>query len=638
MKPLLQIIIFVFSITIFSQENKIDSIHKIEELILDKKLDSASIYLNKVSENNYTALLEKIVNGKSLSYAEQYKFFTQVSNRQSVRFEKVSNYLNENLQEPENRKKINSDYVFLQWTHVSKLRDEVSLEKASQLQKDLENYVNSFDASNVDVQKEKIRITTHPIVMYQIQQDVKNGKKLCLESLEKAEKLGDKKLQIVFLYHLTDFLIIEGKLQEYIDVSEKSLQLENELPEHSPYYFSIIQHLIDAYIYKGDNNKRVTELLDKLYLNESTKIQTYSLYAKLISRLDNNSPLKQEILNKFEVSNVVEFVKKIEVLGKDLNPNDFFHILNEGAHALEKNEYYQEAIRYKDKALFLTRKIYSEDLSNSLADYKTEQAVKVKEQEIAYEKEKTSLYAIIAVLAIVLLLIALLVLRKIRKQSKELSQKNKIIKQTLKEKELLVKEVHHRVKNNFQIVSSLLELQSRGIEDEKAKELANEGKNRIKSMALIHQKLYQNETGLVNFDEYIQLLVKELSVMYGADNQVETSISSENMSFDVDTAIPLGLIINEIITNSYKYAFRNNKNNKLSIAINKNKDNDYQLVIEDNGPGLSNDFDIKKAKSLGLRLINRLVKQLQGSLNQTNKNGAKFEISFKDFNTRQLIN
>ncbi|WP_435416472.1 sensor histidine kinase [Polaribacter aestuariivivens] len=638
MKPLLQIIIFVFSITIFSQKNKIDSIHKIEELILDKKLDSASIYLNKVSENNYTTLLEKIVNGKSLSYAEQYKFFTQVSNRQSVRFEKVSNYLNENLQEPENRKKINSDYVFLQWTHVSKLRDEVSLEKASQLQKDLENYVNSFDDSNVDVQKEKIRITTHPIVMYQIQQDVKNGKKLCLESLEKAEKIGDKKLQIVFLYHLTDFFIIEGKLQEYIDVSEKSLQLENELPEHSPYYFSIIQHLIDAYIYKGDNNKRVTELLDKLYLNESTKIQTYSLYAKLISRLDNNSPLKQEILNKFEVSNVAEFVKKIEVLGKDLNPNDFFHILNEGAHALEKNEYYQEAIRYKDKALFLTRKIYSEDLSNSLADYKTEQAVKVKEQEIAYEKEKTSLYAIIAILAIVLLLIALLVMRKIRKQSKELSQKNKIIKQTLKEKELLVKEVHHRVKNNFQIVSSLLELQSRGIEDEKAKELANEGKNRIKSMALIHQKLYQNETGLVNFDEYIQLLVKELSAMYGSDNKVETSISSENMSFDVDTAIPLGLIINEIITNSYKYAFRNNKNNKLSIAINKNKDNNYQLVIEDNGPGLSNDFDIKKAKSLGLRLINRLVKQLQGSLNQTNKNGAKFEISFKDFNTRQLIN
>ena len=296
------------------------------------------------------------------------------------------------------------------------------------------------------------------------------------------------------------------------------------------------------------------------------------------------------------------------------------------------------AINYKDKGIDITRKIYSKDLSESLANFKTKQAVKEKEKEIKHQKEKTTLYGVIAVLAFVLFIIALLVIRKIKKQSKELSEKNKIIRKTLKEKELLVKEVHHRVKNNFQIVSSLLELQTKGIEDEKALELANQGKNRVKSMALIHQKLYQNENGLIDFDEYIKLLIGELSSMYSSSNNVKTSIDSEDMMFDVDTAIPLGLIINEIITNSYKYAFRNDKENNLSISIHKEENEDYKLVIEDNGPGLSNNFDVRKAKSLGLRLVNRLVKQLHGTVTQTNNEGAKFEIYFKDSNARQLVN
>ncbi|QOD60135.1 sensor histidine kinase [Polaribacter haliotis] len=640
MKLSLQVIMLFLVITTFSQEKKSSEkfkIYKVEEFILDKSLDSAKTYLKTFSENEYSKILQKIIDKEAISYLQQYEFFKRVSNRQTVKFEKISKYLYENIKEPSNKKKINKDYVFLQWSHVSKLRDEVGLDEASALQKSLEKYVNQFNVANVEVQKAKVRITTHPIVMFQIEQDVANGKKLCLESLKKAEEIEDKQLQIILLYHLTDFLILEGKLQEYIDVSEKSLEIENELPEKSPYYYSIIQHLIDAYVYKGDNNSRVVDLLDELYGYEPTKIQTYSLYEKLVSRLDKNSDLKNKILQKFEVKNVLELVQKFEDLGKDLNENDKFHLYNEASRALAKHKFYDNAMSYKDKAIFLTRKIYSEDLSNSLANYKTEQAVKVKEKEIAHEKEKTALYGIIALLAIVLLLITLVVLRKIRKQSKELSEKNRLIKQTLKEKELLVKEVHHRVKNNFQIVSSLLELQSKGIEDEKAKELANEGKNRIKSMALIHQKLYQNETGLVNFDDYIQLLTKELSAIYGSDNSVKTTISSTDMSFDVDTAIPLGLIINEIITNSYKYAFRNDKENKLSITINKEKNSDYKLTIEDNGPGLSNNFDVKKAKSLGLRLVNRLVKQLQGTVNQTNKNGAKFEILFKDFNTRQLV-
>ena len=415
------------------------------------------------------------------------------------------------------------------------------------------------------------------------------------------------------------------------------MTLSNELNKESSYYYSNIIHLVDAYIFKGGNNKRVKKLLKILYENENTKIFSYYLFSKFVSKLGKNSIEKKEILTLFKVNNTLDLVTKFKELGKDLVPNDFFRLIDESANALHAQGFFKEAMFFKNEGVRLTRSIYSKDLSETLSNYKTEQALKVKEQEIIFQEEKIKLYGLIIFLSIVFLLISLFVLRKIRKQSKELSEKNKLINQSLKEKELLVREVHHRVKNNFQIVSSLLELQSKGIEDKKALELAKEGKNRVKSMALIHQKLYQNDSGLVDFDEYIHLLIKELSTLYKSDNKINTRILSKGMKFDVDTAIPLGLIINEIITNSYKYAFNRGKENRLSISINKQDKDNFKLIISDNGPGISGEFDIKKAKSLGLRLVNRLVKQLQGSLNLTNENGAKFEIFFKDVHARQLI-
>ncbi len=622
-----------------AQENKLpekEIVKKIEVFILEQKLDSAAIFLPQLESNDYNSILSKIVNKEFISYEDLYRFTSSTTNKQSIKYLKVSNYINEFIEEP-TEKKINLDYVKIKWGQVSELRNRIGLEEASFEQEKLESYIEKFNIKDVDVLRAKTRITTHPIVMFLIQKDIENGKKLTLESLDIAKKIDDKPLQVAFLYHLTDFLMLENKLQEYIDASEESLRIENELERKSPYYNSTIDHLIDAYIYKGGNNVRVKSLLDEMYQGDWSKLHSYYLYAKFVNKLKTDSPQMKEVLNKFDVNNTLELVEKFRALGKDLNHHDFANLIAASSNALVSHGFYKEGVEYKNIQINLIKDIYSKDLSESLAEYKTAQALKGKQQEIEHEKERTTLYGIIALLAFVLFFIALLVLRKIKKQSKQLTEKNSLIRKALKEKELLVKEVHHRVKNNFQIVSSLLELQSRGIEDEKALELANEGKNRVKSMALIHQKLYQNETGLVDFDEYIHLLVKELSSLFKSDNIIDTSIKSENMSFDVDTAIPLGLIINEVITNSYKYAFNKDKENTLSISINKENDENFKLIIEDNGPGLSDDIDIKKTRSLGLRLVNRLVKQLHGKLNLTNDNGARFEILFKDIHTRQLV-
>ena len=228
-------------------------------------------------------------------------------------------------------------------------------------------------------------------------------------------------------------------------------------------------------------------------------------------------------------------------------------------------------------------------------------------------------------------------LKRFRKQSAMLIQKNNLVEKSLKEKELLIKEMHHRVKNNFQLITSLLDLQTEEIKDQNVIELLEKGKSRIKSMSLIHQKLYSNQSGLVKFDDFINSLVKELTFLYKHEDDLSLDIHVNEIYFDLDTAIPLALILNELVTNAFKYAFKEQEKNKLYISLLKNPSKNYELIFKDNGPGLPTAFNIANSQSSGLKLVERLVKQLQGNLQITNHLGAKFKILFKDTKMRKEI-
>ncbi|WP_338359561.1 sensor histidine kinase [Yeosuana marina] len=624
-----------------SQENfsANDSIiNKIESYILYEQLDSVSHLIPKLDKTSYLESLIRIYKNNKPTYSDYYEFISSLTDQLAIDFRDVSNYINTNIKEPAITDDINLDYVNILWIQVSKLRDEASIGEASAEQEKLENYISQFNQNNVNNIKAELLASTHQIVLYQIQEDIKSGKELCLKNLQKARNLGDGKLEIVFLYHLCDFYVLERKLDEFIEASEQSLEIEKKLPNHSPYYIGTVKHLLDAYIYKGGYDKKVEELLKQLYVNHETKADSYSLYAKYIGTLNTNSPKTQSIFEQFEVSNLLDFCKKIENLGeKALNPNDFFQVLNESSNALAKHGFFNESLEYKNKCIQLTRKIYSQDLAQSLSSFKTKQAIKEKELEIAYVKERSNLYIVIASLVAILLLIVFVFLLRKQNQSKILAQKNSQINQSLKEKELLVKEVHHRVKNNFQIIASLMELQIKDIKDKKALEFANDSMNRLKSMSLIHQKLYQKNDELINFEKYIRLLVNEVSLLYASNKKIDTHICVNNLFFDVDTAVPLGLIINELLTNAYKYAFSEDFDGELEISIDKIENGGYKLVISDNGPGFNDDFNINKVESFGLKLVKRLVKQLQGNLSLLNNKGAIFQINFKDLNTRRSI-
>jgi two-component sensor histidine kinase/CheY-like chemotaxis protein len=206
------------------------------------------------------------------------------------------------------------------------------------------------------------------------------------------------------------------------------------------------------------------------------------------------------------------------------------------------------------------------------------------------------------------------------------------IRAALKEKEVLLKEIHHRVKNNLQVISSLLKLQSRNIKDEGVLEIFKESQNRVRSMSLIHEKLYRSKDFTnIDFNGYIQDLVGGLFLSYTADTgKIVLKKDVEDISLGVETAIPCGLIINELVSNALKHAFPDGREGEIKIALHSSDENKIQLTISDNGIGIPKDFDIKKTDSLGLHLVNILAEdQLKGNVKMDTAKGTKFQFEFK---------
>ncbi len=205
------------------------------------------------------------------------------------------------------------------------------------------------------------------------------------------------------------------------------------------------------------------------------------------------------------------------------------------------------------------------------------------------------------------------------------------ITQSLKEKEVLLKEVHHRVKNNMQVISSILNLQSSYVKDAYALNLLKECQNRIKSMAFIHESLYQTKNfESVNFSEYVTTLSKNLVHTYSINSKkIKLILTLDKLFLNLDSSIPCGLIINEIISNSLKYAFPDNRDGIIFVTLKVNNNN-VRIEAGDNGIGIPNHIDIKHTETLGLQLVDTLVEQINGTLVLERKKGTKFIIEFKN--------
>ncbi|BBD60907.1 two-component sensor histidine kinase [Nostoc sp. HK-01] len=212
----------------------------------------------------------------------------------------------------------------------------------------------------------------------------------------------------------------------------------------------------------------------------------------------------------------------------------------------------------------------------------------------------------------------------------EQKQAEKKIKASLKEKEVLLKEIHHRVKNNLGIVSSLLQMQCRRTQDPQASEILRDSQNRIASIALVHEKLYRSaDLANIDFSQYIPDLTTHLFDSYNiTPNCIKLKIQVNGASLDIETAIPCGLIINELVSNALKYAFTNQSTGEILVSLAQQEHDNLILTVRDNGIGLPQDFNSKNTKTLGIILVQGLVKQLRGKIEINSQQGAEFKITF----------
>lgn len=229
------------------------------------------------------------------------------------------------------------------------------------------------------------------------------------------------------------------------------------------------------------------------------------------------------------------------------------------------------------------------------------------------------------------------VLQAVVRDITERKRNEEEIKASLAEKEVLLKEIHHRVKNNLQVISSLLRLQSRYIHDQQTLEMLKESQNRVRSMALVHEQLYQSQDlSQINVSEYIQNLTSNLFSAYEVNAQgVKLQTDIAPISVNIDLAVPCGLMINELVSNSLKYAFLSQKGGEINITFKLGENQECILVVSDNGSGLPATFNFQNPCTLGLRLVTSLVKQLRGSIELEQTCGTAFKITFSQPNSQQ---
>lgn len=282
--------------------------------------------------------------------------------------------------------------------------------------------------------------------------------------------------------------------------------------------------------------------------------------------------------------------------------------------------------------------IYSKDKINALADSEAKFKKNDLDREIDLlnkEKELTELklseQKMIIGSAIIGLIFLTLISLIITKLYQNIKNKNKIISSALKDKDILLREIHHRVKNNLQVISSLLSLQSRQINDIHVQQAINEGRNRVRSMALIHQNLYQNEnlTG-VHVHEYLQKLISELFSTYNTNqNNVSLVLDVDDLNLDVDTMIPLGLVINELVSNCLKHAFVGKEKGTISVSLKESKSR-LVLKVSDDGVGMQSD-NMDASKSFGNRLIKAFSQKLKADLSYNTNHGTQIQMIITNY-------
>jgi two-component sensor histidine kinase len=297
---------------------------------------------------------------------------------------------------------------------------------------------------------------------------------------------------------------------------------------------------------------------------------------------------------------------------------------------------YKEALSYRDQYIEVFEEIKEKQRDQVVLDLEAKYETEKKDaqlQLLSLEAEKNEqqlrFFAFLWIAAVIIAGLIGFFLYKNREKNKILIFQKRKLEENVEEINLLLREIHHRVKNNLQVITSMLNIQQYSISDKKAQEVIQESKNRIYSIGLIHECFYQNQNlGEINTREYIQNLTDQLLASYQINTEkIKLETSVQDFQLDMDILVPLGMIINELVSNTFKHAFEDHEQGKLSINLEKQQDK-VKLEVSDTGSGLKDTSVLENSDSFGFKMIQAFVKKLNGSLNLLNKEGATIQIEF----------
>ncbi|REE81823.1 two-component sensor histidine kinase [Lutibacter oceani] len=482
-----------------------------------------------------------------------------------------------------------------------------------------------------------------------------------LESLRLGEKLNDNKAIALAYSDLSNLFWKQAKFEKGLEYGLKSIEVFEErgindldydftlyvvgnnyldlkkYEEALNYYehaiivgerYGFYNNLSDVYISLVDLNT---------YLNQFDKAEESGVNAiKYAELLDNNFMLMRSWLSVGKMQNLqgkyqtaIESLQKcIEIATDDFGDNYYLSKAYEAlGRAFAGNHSYKEAYQAFAEYDKLKNELFTVEADQRISLLQTEFDVNQKDNTILKQESKIKEQKITQTLIIIissllfLILIILYITYKIDKKKSNLLEKQN------KEKEFLLKEIHHRVKNNLEIISSLLSLQAAQIDDTNIINAIQVSQNRVYSISMIHQRLYQGKKlGLIEMKDYLIYLGSHILESFGFENSIELDYQVDFIELDIDTSIPLGLIVNELLTNSFKYAFPNNRKGKIIISLKKIDQHSLLLKITDNGIGINEN---EKNTGFGTQLINLLTQQLDGELKLETNGGTSISLKFK---------
>lgn len=484
-----------------------------------------------------------------------------------------------------------------------------------------------------------------------------------LESLRLGEKLNDKKAIALAYSDLSNLFWKQSKFEKGLEYGLKSLAIFEERNLNDLDYDFTLYVVGNNYLALKKYQKALDFFTNSIAMGErygfynnlsDVYISMVDLYAylnnfeeaklagenaiKYAQLLDNNFMLMRSWLSVGKFQNlqgkyslaIKSLQKCITIATKDFGDDFFLSQAYEGlGRAYAGNHNYQAAYDAFHKYDQLKNNIFTAEADQRISRLQTELGVSEKEktiqlQNIKLKKQKSEQILIIIFTSLLMLLLILLYMsyQNNREKNKQLEKQNK-------EKEFLLKEIHHRVKNNLGIVSSLLTLQAADLTDPSIVDVMQESENRIFSMSMIHQRLYQgNNIAAVEMKDYFVHLGNHILELFGVEDRVQIEYNMTSIDFDVDTAVPLGLIVNELLTNALKYAFPNQRKGIIKITLQIVKNDVYELTVADNGKStIDNTFN--KGTGFGTQLIKLLIQQLDGKVKPSSNDGTSFSFEFK---------